>query len=92
LWRHLVPAQELKVLVYDPSYEPPPKRVPRVYAPSVAELEAAAAASVNPATGQPKFTKKQVAGRLRQIKLLYEEGLLTDEFNHQKVLECEATK
>lgn len=26
LWRHLVPAQELKALVWDPSYEPPSKR------------------------------------------------------------------
>lgn len=26
LWRHLVPALEFKVSVYDPTYEPPPKR------------------------------------------------------------------
>ena len=26
LWRHLVPAQELKALVYDPNYVRPPKR------------------------------------------------------------------
>ncbi len=28
LWRHLVPAQELQALVFDPAYQPPPKRVP----------------------------------------------------------------
>ena len=27
LWRHLVPAQDLKVLVYDPAYQPPGKRI-----------------------------------------------------------------
>ena len=26
LWRHLVPAQDLRVLVYDPAYQPPLKR------------------------------------------------------------------
>jgi len=33
LWRHLVPAEELKVLVYDPAYRPPPKRPTRVKLP-----------------------------------------------------------
>ena len=33
LWRHLVPAEDLKALVFDPSYEPPPKRVSRVKIP-----------------------------------------------------------
>jgi hypothetical protein len=91
LWRHLVPAQELAVMVFDPSYEPPPKRVPRVYPPSVSELTAATAA-IKAADGKQKFTKKQVAGRLRQLKLLFEEGLLTDDFHHEKVLECEAAR
>ncbi len=26
LWRHLVPAKDLRVLVYDPAYQPPLKR------------------------------------------------------------------
>ncbi len=30
LWRHLVPAEDFKALVYDPNYQPPPKRVSRV--------------------------------------------------------------
>jgi hypothetical protein len=30
LWRHLVPAKDLKALVYDPSYQPPPKRVSKL--------------------------------------------------------------
>jgi hypothetical protein len=28
LWRHLVPAGDFKVLVFDPAYKPPLKRVP----------------------------------------------------------------
>lgn len=50
----------------------------------------AAVLAVDPNPGKPKFTKSQVAGRLRQLKLLYEEGLLTDEFYAEKVKECEA--
>jgi hypothetical protein len=86
LWRHLVPAENLPVLVYDPKYKPPPSRV---HQPTEAELKAAAAA-VKAAGAKPKFTKRQVAGRLRQLKLLYEEWLLTDEFYGKKVAECEA--
>jgi hypothetical protein len=41
------------------------------------------------APAKPKFSKQQIVGRLRQLKLLYEEGLLTDEFYDQKVTECE---
>ena len=39
---------------------------------------------------KPKFNKQQLAGRLRQLKLLYEDGLLTDAFYDAKVSECEA--
>jgi hypothetical protein len=87
LWRHIVPADDLKALVFDPSYVPPPKRVapPRPPAPPEAK-----ASSATVATGKPKFTKQQVAGRLKQLKSLYEEGLLTGEFYAKKVAECEA--
>ena len=91
LWRHLVPATELKALVFDPSAQPPPKRVPRARPPSAPETNATVAAS-SPAPGKPKFTKQQVAGRLRQLKLLFEDGLLTDDFYDQKVAECEAAR
>jgi hypothetical protein len=49
-------------------------------------------AAVAPAAEKPKFTKQQVAGRLRELKLLFEEGLLTDEFYELKVAECEAAR
>jgi len=107
LWRHLVPAKDLKALVFDPAYRPPPKRVARTRPPSVAVTNTpvstntilgtnapagtnAAVASTNSAAAKPKFTKQQVAGRLKQLKLLFEEGMLTDEFYSEKVAECEA--
>jgi len=88
LWRHLVPAQDLKVFVYNPAYEPPPKRVPREMSPEVLAKAKAAAAEMA-AKGQ-KFSKNQVAGRIRQLKALFEEGLLTDDFYNLKMAECEA--
>jgi hypothetical protein len=93
LWRHLVPAEELKVLAFDPSYEPP-KRVPKPVQKSIADaVQATPAATASQAEKpKPKFTKQQVAGRLRQLKYLFEEGLLTDEFYAQRVAECEAAQ
>lgn len=96
LWRHLVPAAEFKALVFDPAYQLPPARVAPVRPPvdtnaAVATAQAPAGAT-NAVPEKPKFTKQQVAGRLRQLKLLYEEGLLTDEFYDQRVAECEAVK
>ncbi len=106
LWRHLVPASELKVLVFDPSYEPPSTRIAPARSPSatvtnstVASIFAAVAntaartnitaASTTQAPGKPKFTRQQILGRLRQLKLLYEEGVLTGDFYNEKVAECE---
>jgi hypothetical protein len=86
LWRHLVPAQNLKVLVYNPNYEPPPKRVPREPSPELVEQAKAKAAEML-AKGQ-KFSKGQVATRLRQIRSLFDEGLLTDDFYGEKIAEC----
>jgi hypothetical protein len=39
---------------------------------------------------KPKFTKQQVESRLRQLRILYEDWLLTDEFYLRKIAECEA--
>jgi len=49
-------------------------------------------ASTNSVPAKPKFSKQQVAGRVRQIKLLYEEGLLSDPFYCDKMAECEAAE
>jgi hypothetical protein len=91
LWRHLVPAAELKALVFNPSAPPPPKRVPRARPPAAPDTNTTVVAT-NSVAGKPKFTKQQVAGRLRELKLLFEEDLLTDDFYDQKVAECEAAR
>ncbi len=103
LWRHLVPANELQALVFDPRQQPPPKRVPPARpAPAVATqpmvaadvaagTTGAAATTAAAATAKPKFTQQQITGRLRQLKLLYEEGLLTEDFYAAKVAECETS-
>ena len=119
LWQHMVPAADLKVLVYDPSYTPPPKRVRRApptptvvaqappavepkmppaaetKAPPAAETKAPPAAETKaPAApaAKPTFSKQQVASRLRRLKALFEDGLLTDDFYNRKVAECEAAQ
>ncbi len=89
LWRHLVPAAELKAVVFDPAWQPPPKRVPRTRPQTEVEAKPAVAATEG-TTNKIRFTKQQVAGRIKQLKLLFEEGLLTDDFYEQKVAECEA--
>jgi hypothetical protein len=97
LWRHLVPAEDLKALVFDPAYQPPAKRARAAIAAAAKTAPATppAAATKTPAAGNAatpgkKFTKQQVASHLRQLKFLYEEGLLTDAFYDRKVAECEA--
>ncbi len=97
LWRHLVPAADLKVVVYDPSAKPAPKRV----RPAVpveenppAESGDAAAESDGVTAEKPKLTKqqqRQLTGRLRQIYRLFAEGLFTDDFYGRKVAESKAS-
>jgi hypothetical protein len=91
LWRHLVPAAELKAQVFNPNAAPPPKRVPRARPPATPDTNATVVAT-KAVPGKPKFTKQQVAGRLRELKLLFEEELLTDDFYDLKVAECEAAR
>ena len=135
LWRHLVPARDLKVLVYDPNFEPPLVRpLPPRYLAVVAtnavatsnELAAAKAAKAAAALtnapaatnaaltakipartnllaatnapkgtnavalAKPRFSRSQVTSRLRELKLLFEEGLITEQFCSEKAAECEA--
>ena len=93
LWRHLVPASGTEGPGLRPPYQPPPKRVPRARPPvRRRETKCRRPRPTNSAPDKPKFTKQQVAGRLRQLKLLFEEGLLTDDFYDEKVAECEAAR
>ena len=41
---------------------------------------------------KPMFTKQQVERRLRELKGLYDRGLLTKEFYDRKVKECEVVE
>ncbi|MCX7008710.1 MAG: hypothetical protein NTY53_15915 [Kiritimatiellaeota bacterium] len=87
LWRHLVPAQELKVYVHNPKYTPPgpPLRVPPELTPAqLAKAEAVVAAAE---TKGAKFKKSQVEGLARGIKVLYGKGLLTDKFYGDRIAE-----
>jgi hypothetical protein len=88
LWRHLVPAQSLEALVFDPSVEPLARRARRLAAAPAVSPKAPAA----PVDGKPKFTQKQVVGRLRQIAILFDEGLITEDFERRKIQECEALR
>ena len=103
LWRHLVPATDLLALVFDPKSQPPPTRVPPprplplvgppTPAPDPLPLVGPPAPAGYPATPlQPKFTRSQIEGRLKQLKSLYQEGLLTDSFYDAKATECEAAQ
>ncbi|MGD7653888.1 MAG: LamG-like jellyroll fold domain-containing protein [Verrucomicrobiales bacterium] len=56
--------------------------------PLAAEEIKAMVDAVDPDAAKPRFTKKQIEGRLRQLKQLFDEGLLTREFYDRKVDEC----
>jgi hypothetical protein len=91
LWRHLVPTQELKALVFNPSRELPAKRARQTPEPTYAKAAPTVASASAPGE-KPKFSKQQVAGRLRRLKLLFEDGLFTEGFYDEKVAECEAAR
>ena len=79
LWRHLLPAEDLSVLVYDPSYKPPVDRI----RPLIRDED-------RPKNVKPDLGKKSADGYLRQIESLYQEWLLTDEFANNQIAKVEA--
>ncbi len=79
LWRHLLPADTLPVLVYNPSYQPPAERV----RPPIRDED-------RPKDVQRTLTKASVAGRVNEIERLYQEWLLTDEFTNRELAGIEA--
>ena len=79
LWRHLLPAETLPALVYDPAVKP---RIDRVR-PAIPDKDI------------PKDVKRtlqlsQVDWYLRQIETLYQEWLLTDAFANREIAKIEA--
>ena len=79
LWRHLLPADTLPALVYDPSYQPPADRV----RPPIRDED-------RPKNVKATLTRSSVAGYLREIEVLYQEWLLTDEFINREIANTEA--
>ena len=82
LWRHLLPVEQFKVRAFSARDQKPPLREATPVPPELLKKAAERAE-------KPKFTKGQVTGRLRQLKYLYENFLLTEDFYHKKVAECE---
>jgi ribosomal protein L40E len=79
LWRHLLPAETLPALVFDPSYQPPADRV----RPPIRDED-------RPKDVTPTLTRSSVEWYLRQIERLYQEWFLTDEFVNREVAATEA--
>ncbi len=79
LWRHLLPAENLPALVFDPSYQPPADRI----RPPIRDED-------RPKGVQPTLQKSSVDWYLRQIESLYQEWFLTDEFANREIANIEA--
>jgi ribosomal protein L40E len=79
LWRHLLPAKTLPVLVFDSSYQPPEDRV----RPPIRDED-------RPTDVERTLTRASVTGRLREIERLYQEWYLTDEFANREIASIEA--
>ncbi|NMC22032.1 MAG: hypothetical protein GYA33_16620 [Thermogutta sp.] len=78
-WRHLLPADTLPLLVYDPGYQPPTDRI----RPPIPD-------EMRPKDVKPTLQRSQVNTYLRQIERLYQEWLLTDEFANREIAKVEA--
>jgi len=79
LWRHLLPAETLPVLVYDPSYQQPANRI----RPPIRDED-------RPKDVKRTLTRSSVEGWIRQIEGLYQEWFLTDEFVNRELGGIEA--
>ncbi|MFW5692651.1 MAG: hypothetical protein ACOCWL_00400, partial [Thermoguttaceae bacterium] len=79
LWRHLLPADTLPVLVFDPSYQPPAERV----RPPIREED-------RPAEVTRNVTRASVDWYRRQIESLYQDWFLTDDFVNREIANIEA--
>jgi hypothetical protein len=79
LWRHLLPAENLPVLVYNPSYRPPIDRV----RPPIRDAD-------RPKGVKRNLRKSSVDWYLRQIESLYQHWFLTDKFANRQIASIEA--
>ncbi len=79
LWRHLLTAETLPLLVYDPSYQPPADRI----RPPIRDED-------RPKDVQPTLQKSSVDWYMRQIEGLYQDWFLTDDFANREIANIEA--
>jgi len=79
LWRHILPAEDLPVLVYNPSYAPAADRV----RPPIRDED-------RPKDAQRTLQKSSVDWYLGQIEGLYQEWFFTDEFANRQIASIEA--
>jgi ribosomal protein L40E len=79
LWRHLLPAETLPVLVFDSSYQPPADRIH----PPIRDED-------RPKGVTPTLTRSSVDYYLRLVERLYQEWFLTDEFANREIANTEA--
>jgi len=79
LWRHLLPADTLPAVVYNPSYKPPEERV----RPAIRDDQ-------RPKGVKRTLRKSQVTRRLNEIERLYQAWLLTDAFANREIASIEA--
>ena len=79
LWRHLLPAENLPVLVYNSSYQPPADRV----RPPIRDED-------RPKGVKRTLRKSQVDSYLGQIEGLYQQWFFTDEFANRQIATIEA--
>lgn len=79
LWRHLLPAEDLPLLVYNPSYQPPADRI----RPPIRDED-------RPKDVKPTLQKSSVQYYLGQIERIYQEWLFTDEFTNREIANVEA--
>jgi hypothetical protein len=79
LWRHLLPADTLPILVYNSSYKPPVERI----RPPILDKDRPKGVTRN-------LKKSSVDWYLRQINSLYQNWYLTDEFANKQIASIEA--
>jgi hypothetical protein len=79
LWRHLLPADTLPALVFDPSYQPPADRT----RPPIRDED-------RPKDVTPSLPRSSVDWYLRQLEGLYQDWFLTDEFVNREIANVEA--
>lgn len=79
LWRHLLPAETLPLMVFNPGYRPPASRV----RPPIRDED-------RPKDIPRTTTRASVEWYVRQIESLYQEFLLTDDFANRQIANIEA--